>query len=162
MTNNGEVDLAPVTVADPLAAGLRRPFAALAAGASESWTCSEADLTSSLTNVATATGTAGSVTTTASDGAHTVSVAGLTLTKETSTPIVDRGGEAKFTLVVTNTGDVDLTDVTVDDPRAADCAEDIGTLPAGEAITIECSVSDVSDGFANTATKWWCALRAMT
>ncbi|HMQ37536.1 MAG TPA: LPXTG cell wall anchor domain-containing protein [Micropruina sp.] len=151
VTNTGEVALAPVRVADVLAPECARDFAGLAAGASETWTCTQADLAGSLTNTATATGTSGTVTVTDSDEA-TVSVTGLTLTKTTSTPIVDRGGEARFTLVVTNTGDVALTDVTVDDPRATECSSLIGTLPAGESRTIDCAVTGVTEGFTNVAT----------
>ncbi|MFT3970801.1 MAG: LPXTG cell wall anchor domain-containing protein [Micropruina sp.] len=151
VTNTGEVALTAVQVTDPLAADCARGFARLAAGASETWTCTQPGLTASLTNVATVVGTAGTVTVTNSDDA-TVSVAGLTLSKQTSTPIVDRGGDARFSLVVTNTGDVALSNVAVDDPRAPDCSATIGTLPARESRTIECSVTGVADGFTNTAT----------
>ena len=151
VTNTGEVELSPVRVTDPLAADCARSFDRLAAGASETWTCTQRALTGSLTNVATAVGIAGTVTTTDSDDAS-VSVAGLTLSKQTSTPIVDRGEEARFTLVVTNTGDVALSDVTVDDPRAPGCTQAIGTLAARDGRTIECSVAGVTAGFTNTAT----------
>ena len=151
VTNTGEVALSPVQVVDPQAPGCARTFSELAAGASETWTCTQTGLDASLTNTATATGTSDTVTVTDTDDA-TVSVTGITLTKVTSTPIVDRGGEALFTLVVTNNGDVPLTGVTLDDPLAADCSTDIGTLPAGESRTIECSVTGVDAGFTNTAT----------
>lgn len=47
-----------------------------------------------------------------------VSVAGLLIVKDTSTPVVDRDGTASFTVQVINSGDVALTDVVVDDPAA--------------------------------------------
>lgn len=151
VTNTGEVALSPVQVSDPQVPGCARTIDTLPAGGSQSWTCTQTGLEESLTNVVTATGTAETVTVTDSDDA-TVSVTGLTLTKDTSTPIVDRGGEALFTLVVTNTGAVPLSDVTVDDPVAAGCSRVIGTLEAGQSSTIECSVTDVAEGFTNTAT----------
>jgi hypothetical protein len=43
-----------------------------------------------------------------------------------------RLGAATFKVVVTNTGDVDLAGVTVDDPAVSTCSRTIGTLAAGK------------------------------
>ncbi len=68
------------------------------------------------------------------------------------------GGTAEFKIVVTNTGNVDLTDVTVTDPLAPDCELYIGDLAAGA--TYESSpgidyytgnVTNVTDSFTNFA-----------
>lgn len=95
------------------------------------YTCTLADVESSFTNVATVSGRNGGVVTTATDDAQ-ISVAGLTITKGTTTPIVDRDGTASFTVTVRNDGDTELTNVVVTDPGASGCSASIGTLAAGE------------------------------
>jgi len=60
-------------------------------------------------------------------------------------------GTATFDIVVTNTGDVPLTDVDVSDPLAPDCDRTFASLAVGASETYTCSVT-VTEDFTNTAT----------
>ena len=62
------------------------------------------------------------------------------------------GGDAFFEIVVTNTGDVDLTNVAVTDPRSPDCDQLIGPLSAGASFAYSCVSSGVMSSFRNIAT----------
>ncbi len=55
-------------------------------------------------------------------------------------------------IVVTNTGNVDLTDVDVSDPLIPACATVVGDLAAGESVTITCESAIDTAPFENTAT----------
>jgi uncharacterized repeat protein (TIGR01451 family) len=69
VTNNGDVALTNVTVSDPLSPNCNRMIGTLAPGASTSYTCARANVTTNFTNVAVASGTAGGTTVTAQDTA---------------------------------------------------------------------------------------------
>jgi uncharacterized repeat protein (TIGR01451 family) len=76
----------------------------------------------------------------------------IAITKTPATQAVDSGGTANFTITVTNTGTVTLTNVTVTDPLSAGCAKTIGTLTAGQSSTYTCSQPNVTAAFTNVAT----------
>src|SRR5205814_1824476 len=63
-----------------------------------------------------------------------------------------KGDTATFTITVTNTGNVTLTNVTVTDALAPGCASSIGTMLAGAVVTYPCTVTNVQAGFTNSAT----------
>jgi uncharacterized repeat protein (TIGR01451 family) len=65
--------------------------------------------------------------------------------------VIAAGGTAKFRITVTNTGDVTLTDVTVNDPRSPNCNKILGVLTAGASRTYACTRTNVSTGFTNIA-----------
>src|SRR5262249_47067304 len=65
---------------------------------------------------------------------------------------VTSGSAASFTITVTNTGDVTLTNVTVADPLTGSCVKTVGTLTAGQSSTYTCSQSNVTSAFTNVAT----------
>ncbi len=78
VTNNGDVALTNVVVSDPLSPNCDRTIGDLAAGASVSYSCTRPNVRSDFTNVATATGTAGTQTVTAKDTAPVNAVKALT------------------------------------------------------------------------------------
>ena len=78
VTNNGDVPLTNVAVSDPLSPNCDRTIGNLAAGASVSYSCTRPNVRSDFTNVATATGTAGTQTVTAKDTAPVNAVKALT------------------------------------------------------------------------------------
>lgn len=65
---------------------------------------------------------------------------------------VEQGQVASFSITVTNTGDVDLTNVAVSDPLAPACDNAIGTLAVGADTTYTCDSPAVTGDFTNTAT----------
>jgi len=77
---------------------------------------------------------------------------GVGLAKVQDGPPVAAGSEVTFTIAVTNTGDLDLTGLSVVDPAAPDCDRSLGGLVAGDNITYSCSVANVTAEFTNTAT----------
>ena len=67
--------------------------------------------------------------------------------KTPDSQIVVSGDTATFTINVTNTGNVDLTDVEVTDTNAPDCDSTIGALAAGASIVeYTCTVANVTSG----------------
>ena len=76
----------------------------------------------------------------------------ITITKTPASQTIDSGGAANFTITVTNTGTVTLTNVTVTDPLSTGCAKTIGTLTAGQSTNYTCSQGSVTAGFTNVAT----------
>ena len=78
----------------------------------------------------------------------------IAITKLPATQTIASGGTATWTIVVTNTGDVTLTNVTVADPLAPNCVSStIGTLaPAASSTAYTCTLSGVTAGFTNIAT----------
>ena len=76
----------------------------------------------------------------------------IDIQKTPDTQTVLPGQSATFDIVVTNTGNVPLTNVTVTDPLAPNCAKVIGDLAAGASQTYACSLANVTSGFTNVAT----------
>ncbi len=64
---------------------------------------------------------------------------------------VNYGQDATFTIVVRNTGELDLVDVTVTDPLTPACGRFIGALPVDAEITYECTAPAVLVDFTNVA-----------
>ena len=76
----------------------------------------------------------------------------ITITKTADTAQVVSGATATFTIVVENTGDVDLANVEVTDAVAPLCDTTIGTLVTGATFTISCTLSGRTADYVNTAT----------
>ena len=156
VTNTGDVPLTNVNVSDPLAADCVKLFVGtLAPGASEAlYTCTKASVTADFTNVATAHGTppvGGEVTDSDSAAVDVISPL-IVIIKGPNDQQVLPGGTATFSITVTNSGDVALTNVTVTDAQAPGCANSaIGTLAAGASTTYTCTLTNVTVDFTNTA-----------
>lgn len=58
---------------------------------------------------------------------------------------VPSGSDVTFTIVVTNTGNVPLTDVTVTDLKIPACNADLGTLDPGQSKEYTCKALDVTE-----------------
>jgi uncharacterized repeat protein (TIGR01451 family) len=61
-------------------------------------------------------------------------------------------GWADFTITVTNTGDVDLKNVTVSDPLVSSCDNAIGTLAISATVSYGCQDVSVTASYTNVAT----------
>jgi uncharacterized repeat protein (TIGR01451 family) len=163
VTNDGNATLTNVVVTDALAPGCARTsadiagLASMAPGATITYTCSLANVTSSFTNIAIATGTPPiGPAVSAQDTAAVTAVApaahpAIAIVKNPKSQTVTRGGTANFTITVTNTGDVALTNVTVTDPLSPNCNKTIGTLAPGASTSYTCTRANVTSNFTNVA-----------
>ena len=80
--------------------------------------------------------------------AHTIDIV-----KDPDSQSVASGGTASFTITVTNTGQVALTNVNVTDANAPGCARsNLGTLAVGAPTSYTCTKTNVTSGFVDTAT----------
>jgi uncharacterized repeat protein (TIGR01451 family) len=176
VTNTGPDTLLNVRVSDPLSPDCSKTsadigaLASMAPGASVTYSCSLAGVTAAFTNVATATGTpkAGGpdvsatdtapVTITPPGGGGSPSNPAITITKNPKSQTISSGATANFTIVVTNTGNTTLTNVTVTDPLSTDCSKTsaqigaLGSMSAGASVTYNCSQPNVTASFTNVAT----------
>jgi len=163
VTNDGDSTLTNVVVTDALAPGCARTsadipgLASMAPGATITYTCTLANVTASFTNIAIATGTPPvGPPVSAQDTAAVTAVApathpAITIVKNPKSQSVTRGGTATFTITVTNTGDVALTNVTVSDPLSPNCNRTIGTLAPGASSSYTCTRANVTANFTNVA-----------
>jgi uncharacterized repeat protein (TIGR01451 family) len=163
VTNDGNSTLTNVVVTDALAPGCARTsadipgLASMAPGATITYTCTLANVTTSFTNVAVATGKPPvGPDVSAQDTAAVTAVApathpAISIVKNPKSQTVTRGGTATFTITVTNTGDVALTNVTVSDPLSPNCNRTIGTLAPGASSSYTCTRANVTANFTNVA-----------
>jgi uncharacterized repeat protein (TIGR01451 family) len=75
----------------------------------------------------------------------------IQISKTPDDQVIASGSTASFTIVVTNTGDVVLTGVTVSDTQAPLCDRSLGILPVGGHTSYGCTLANVTDGFINSA-----------
>ena len=162
VSNSGQVTLSNVRVTDAQAPGCARTqvdvagLATMAPGASVSYTCTLANVQATFTNVAIATGTppTGGDVTDDDDAQVTVRIPhpAITIVKNPKSQTISSGGTATFQITVTNTGDVELTNVTVTDASTPDCNRSLGTLAPGQsAPTYTCTRPNVTAAFDNVA-----------
>ncbi len=167
VTNTGDTTLTNVHVTDAQAPNCARTSAQIAADRGSStfaptdtyeYDCTKADVTTSFTNTATATGTppVGPDATDSDDAHVTVIHPSIDVQKTPDSQQVQSGGTVTFTITVTNTGDVALDDVSVTDAQAPNCAKaNLGTLAKsgdpGNSTSYQCTLSNVQASFTNTA-----------
>ena len=154
VTNTGDVTLTNVTVSDALVPNCAASLGTLAADDSASYECTLANVTADFINSVTVTGTppvGDDVTDTDTAFVDTINPA-IEIAKTPDVQTVASGTTVTFTIIVTNTGDVTLTNVAVSDTQAPNCAASLGTLAADDSASYECTLSNVTDGFINSAT----------
>ena len=152
VTNSGTANLTNVTVTDLAVPACDKAVGALVSKAFSSYTCTAVAGTAGVTNVAKVTATApeGPPVSAEASASYSVVHPSISIVKSTSTPVVRKGSTVTFTLTVTNTGDVPLTNVTVGDPLVPGCAKVIGTLAPGAIDTSACDTT-VNAAMLNTA-----------
>ncbi|WP_290050745.1 DUF7507 domain-containing protein [Amycolatopsis solani] len=151
--NTGDSPLAPVTVTDDTTTSCSRTFAGLAAGATQTYSCT-ANPSRTTTSHATATGTdlSGRPVTATASATVTVITPALTLTKDAAPAVARPGDPVTFTITVANAGDSPLTEAAVTDDRTPACAKALGALPPRGTQTYSCTAPAPADDFTNTAT----------
>lgn len=76
---------------------------------------------------------------------------GIAVDKSPDTQDVTSGGDANFTITVTNTGDITLT-VTTSDPLVPACDNSLGDLGPGASTSYACTDVGVTASYTNTIT----------
>jgi len=84
-------------------------------------------------------------------GVAATSAPSITITKSPATQDVVMGGNASFTITVTNTGDVDLDNVTVSDAMVSACDNAVGTLAVSATVSYGCVDAGVTMSYTNVA-----------
>jgi hypothetical protein len=124
----------------------------LLAGASTTVSSNPVLITEPITNVATACGEDGAGNQSCDDDSAQVDVYGIEIHKKPVSQKVESDGTAYFTIILENTGSVDLTNVTVTDGLAMDCERTAFDLAAGDTLFYDCTESGVTGAFTNLAT----------
>jgi uncharacterized repeat protein (TIGR01451 family) len=167
--NTGNVDLTNVTLSDvPACDTLTGPTGdtdgdnELDTTETWSWMCTVDNVTADFTNTATVTGTPPTGPDVSdSDTAEVIVIveaSAITATKDPPTQSVLSGGTATFTITAYNTGNVDLSNVTVSDVPPCDTLtgpvgdDGDGVLQPTETWSWTCTVDNVTADFTNTAT----------
>ncbi|MFW2380169.1 MAG: DUF7507 domain-containing protein, partial [Acidimicrobiales bacterium] len=158
--NDGPNDLSGVGLSDPDCSPLVRGSDQVGDDdnvlePTEIWefTCTTA-ITADITNTAIATATdpvLGSISATDSVDVDIIAPS-ISIAKGPENQDAPENGEAVFDIVVTNDGDVDLTDVFITDPLAPSCERFLRSLANGASYSYECSLTVGAAGTAGTNT----------
>ena len=145
VTNTGDVALSNVMVIDALAPDCDLTISNLAVGASTSYLCTVTNVLADFTNKADVVGTppVGPDVTDTNSAVVDVINPSIALTKDPASQLIAAGSNAVFTITVTNTGDVALSNVMVIDALAPDCDLTVINLAAGGSTTYVCTVTNV-------------------
>ncbi|MFD8495576.1 CARDB domain-containing protein [Amycolatopsis sp. NPDC059657] len=151
VANTGDSTLTAVTVTDELAPSCAKTIDTLAPGASQTYECTMTAPADDTVNVAKVSGSppTGPPLSTSDDAKIDVIHPAVKITKEASPRMVRAGDDVTFTIVVTNTGDVPLTDVSIVDPQTPSCTKTFARLEGVE--TYQCTTKAPQDDFTNTA-----------
>ena len=79
-------------------------------------------------------------------------VPAIEISKDPASQTIVTGGNADFTITVTNTGDVDLDNVKVVDPLVPACDSAIGMLAVGASSSYSCTDVGVAASYTNVVT----------
>jgi uncharacterized repeat protein (TIGR01451 family) len=82
----------------------------------------------------------------------TPEVPNIAISKSPADQTITTGGNANFTITVTNTGDVDLDNVSVSDPLVPACDNVIGALSIGATNSYACQDVGVAGDYTNVVT----------
>ncbi len=160
VSNTGDVDLVDVVVSDPLSPNCDQTIDLLSVGESITYTCTIDNVDADFTNVVDvfaypAGEHDGSVIFDTDDTEVTVTNPGIVISKQaldgTDSQVANPNGSAAFEITVTNTGDVDLENIVIDDPLTSNCNNIIASLAVGQTEVYTCALDQVATAFTNVA-----------
>ncbi len=153
VTNTGNVPLNTITVTDNRGVSVSCPSTTLAVGEKMTCTASGTAIAGTYSNIGTAVAHYNSETVTASDpSGYFGRDPRIDVQKLPATQTVVQGGTANFTIIVTNTGNMPLTSVSISDPLAPACTGSLPNLAVSDSTTVTCSATDVTAPFTNVVT----------
>ena len=154
VTNSGDTPLRDVLVDDPRTPDCVKRLGTLEAQVKQTYTCTQVAGETDFTATArvNATDVTGRPVVASAEAAVDVIHPAIAVTMSAAPAQVREGDTVSFTLVVGNTGDVPLTDVSIVDDRTPSCAQPIGSLLPGAQVRHECKITAGTDSFTNTAT----------
>ena len=77
----------------------------------------------------------------------------MTIVKEADQATVVAGDDIDYHLTVTNTGDVNLTGLTIIDPKAPDCAGPVADLAPTDDVVVDCTYTTIDPDDVGTYTN---------
>ncbi len=140
--NAGTVPLTGVVVTDADAPGCAGTLGDLAVGQDVTVTCEVPTTPDEYGDSRTNTATVDADQTYPASASATVSITGhpdLAVTLDASPATVLVGHPVHFEAIVTNTGEIDLADVTLTDAAAPECDQAVGALAAGVSVVVDCA-----------------------
>jgi uncharacterized repeat protein (TIGR01451 family) len=152
VTNTSSVSLTNVFVADALTPDCDNSIGTMFPGTSITYNCTNVGVTASFTNTAVVSSTLAGPGPSDSDDAYVEVIdAALEIEKSPDFQTVTEGGNANFTITITNAGTIQINAVTVSDALVPACDNVIGVLAAGASATYNCSDVGVTASYNNTA-----------
>lgn len=150
--NTGDRDLSNVYVTDNQGVSVTCPSTTLAIGASMLCSATGNAVAGNYSNTGTVYGSWNGTQESATDvSSYFGADPKIDIQKTPKSQLVVEGGNATFSITVTNIGNVPLTGVTVTDPLATDCNKTIGSLAVGAQQSYICQSGAITADLTNVA-----------
>ena len=151
--NNSNVAVDTLTVVDDQGVSVTCPKTSLEPTEEIQCTASGTAIAGPYTNIATATAFYGTMMVQATDSSSYFGAAGsIDVLKTPDTQTVTAGGNVTFTITITNTGNIPLSNILVTDPLSPDCDRIFATLQVAEVVSFTCTKTLVQTSFTNVVT----------
>ena len=151
--NNSNVAVDTLTVVDDQGVSVTCPKTSLEPTEEIQCTASGTAIAGPYTNIATATAFYGTMMVQATDASSYFGAAGsIDVLKTPDTQTVTAGGSVTFTITISNTGNIPLSNIVVTDPLSPDCDRIFATLQVAEVVSFTCTKTLVQTSFTNVVT----------
>ncbi|MCB0516226.1 MAG: choice-of-anchor L domain-containing protein [Chitinophagales bacterium] len=158
VTNTGNVSLFNIYVQDTLSIDCYAAFSSLAVGQTVSYICTQENVEASYTNIALATAMpfGGGDAVMDMDATEVTVLQPSINIEKTATDGSDNqnvlaGGTAQFLITLTNSGNMNLSNIVVSDPSCSSCDFTLASLAVGQTYSYTCNKNAVNANFINTA-----------